>query len=67
MNKFSKKNKAFVLSRLVLVAAVQNLWHERNRRIFENKELHKVMVFRRLYEDIYVLQTCNRKVEIMLM
>ncbi|XP_020250145.1 uncharacterized protein LOC109827551 [Asparagus officinalis] len=61
-SKFKLKDKTYILSRMVLNAAVWHIWQERNRRIFQAQQLHKVMVFRRLYEDINVLlRTCTWK------
>ncbi|XP_020243282.1 uncharacterized protein LOC109821509 [Asparagus officinalis] len=54
-NKFKVKDKTYILARLVLSTAVWHIWQERNRRIFHDQRLHKIMVFRRLYEDINVL------------
>ncbi|XP_020266403.1 uncharacterized protein LOC109841891 [Asparagus officinalis] len=60
--KFKVRDRTFKLARLVLSATVWHIWQERNRRIFHNQRMHKVMVFRRLYEDINVLlRTCNWK------
>jgi len=62
-NKFKQKTKVYQLSRLVLTAAVWQIWLERNRRVFQYKSLHKILVFRNLYEDISILlKTCNWKV-----
>ncbi|XP_020271020.1 uncharacterized protein LOC109846208 [Asparagus officinalis] len=61
-NKFKVKDKTYILARLVLSTAVWHIWQERNRRIFHEQRMHKVMVFRRLYEDINVLiRTCHWK------
>jgi hypothetical protein len=61
--RFSYKNVVFILSRLVLAGAIWHIWQERNMRIFQNQELHKIDMFRRLYEDILVLmRTCLWKV-----
>lgn len=61
--KFSRKNNVYILARLAIGASIWNCWQERNRRIFQNQQLQKIMVFRRLYEDINVLmRTCNWKV-----
>ncbi|XP_020254179.1 uncharacterized protein LOC109831256 [Asparagus officinalis] len=60
--KFKVKNRTYKLARLVLSATVWHIWQERNRRIFHNQRMHKILVFRRLYEDINVLlRTCNWK------
>ncbi|XP_020249238.1 uncharacterized protein LOC109826627 [Asparagus officinalis] len=61
-NKFKAKDRIYILARLVLSATVWHIWQERNRRIFHDKKMHKVMVFRRLYEDINVIiRTCYWK------
>lgn len=61
--KFKKKDRIFKLARLSFTVTVWHIWQERNRRIFQNQQMHKVLVFRRIYEDINVLlRTCNRKV-----
>jgi hypothetical protein len=61
-SKFKIKDRAFILSRLAFNACVWHIWQERNRRIFQLKNMHKVFIFRRIYEDINVLlQTCNWK------
>ncbi|XP_020263024.1 uncharacterized protein LOC109839002 [Asparagus officinalis] len=61
-SKFKRKDRTYKLSRMVLSAAVWHIWQERNRRIFHATQLHKLMVFRRLYEDINVLlRTCTWK------
>ena len=63
MSKFSLMTIYYVLSRLVLAATVWHLWQERNRRVIQQTKMHKIMLFRRLYEDILVLlQTCHWKV-----
>ena len=60
--KFKAKDTLYSLSKLLLAAAVWNIWQERNRRIFQNQELNKVLVFRRLYDDIHILmRTCHWK------
>ncbi|XP_020243287.1 uncharacterized protein LOC109821515 [Asparagus officinalis] len=60
--KFKKKDNTYILARLALNATVWHIWQERNRRIFHDKKLHKIMVFRRIYEDINILlRTCNWK------
>ncbi|XP_020266263.1 uncharacterized protein LOC109841729 [Asparagus officinalis] len=61
-SKFKRKDRTYKLSRMALSAAVWHIWQERNRRIFHATQLHKLMVFRRLYEDINVLlRTCTWK------
>jgi len=58
--KFRKKNKSTVLVKQTLAAATWQIWKERNARILKNKEQIKILVFRRLYEDVGVLlKTCN--------
>ncbi|XP_020254023.1 uncharacterized protein LOC109831093 [Asparagus officinalis] len=60
--KFKVKDRTYKLARLVLSATLWHIWQERNRRIFHNQRMHKISVFRRLYEDINVLlRTCNWK------
>lgn len=60
--KFKRKNKLFVLSRLVLAGATWLIWKERNNRVFQKISSSKVEVVRRLYEDILVLlRTCHWK------
>ena len=59
---FSAKTKTYILSRLVLTVAVWHIWQERNRKIFQQEQLHKIKLFRRLYEDVLVLmQSCHWK------
>ncbi|XP_020259485.1 uncharacterized protein LOC109835933 [Asparagus officinalis] len=61
--KFKKKDNTYILARLALNATVWHIWQERNKRIFHDQKLHKIMVFRRIYEDINILlRTCNWKV-----
>ncbi|XP_020258783.1 uncharacterized protein LOC109835210 [Asparagus officinalis] len=61
--KFKSKDKSYILARLALNSTVWQVWQERNRRIFQNQKMHKIMVFRRIYEDINILlRTCNWKV-----
>ena len=60
--KFKKRNKCYFLSRLVLCGAVWHLWQERNRRIFQYQKMCKILLFRRLYDDIHLmLKTCHWK------
>jgi len=60
--KFKKKYKSSILAKLTLAAAVWHIWKERNQRNFQLQENHKIMVFRRLYEDINELgRTCTWK------
>ena len=59
-NKFKNKTKSTILARLSLSATVWHTWKERNSRVFQLQESHKIVVFRRLHEDISVLlRTCN--------
>ncbi|XP_020243416.1 uncharacterized protein LOC109821658 [Asparagus officinalis] len=61
--RFKGKSCVYTLPRLVLAGATWHIWQERNRRVFHHQELSKIMVFRRLYEDILVLmRTCQRKI-----
>jgi hypothetical protein len=62
-DQFKQKDKVYKLARLAINATVWHIWQERNRRIFQRQKLHKIMVFRRIYEDIKVLlRTCVWKV-----
>jgi len=62
-SKFSEKTKISILTKHVIGAAVWHIWQERNRRIFRTQHMHKIQVFRRLYEDINIqLQTYTWKV-----
>ncbi|XP_020255476.1 uncharacterized protein LOC109832542 [Asparagus officinalis] len=62
-SKFKMKDKTYKLSRMALSASVWHIWQERNRRIFHAQQMHKLMVFRRLYEDINaLLRTCTWKI-----
>lgn len=54
-NVFKRKDKGYKLARIALQATVWHIWQERNRRIFQRQKLHKVLVFRRIYEDINIL------------
>ncbi|XP_020266328.1 uncharacterized protein LOC109841800 [Asparagus officinalis] len=61
--KFKFKDNTYILARLALNATVWHILQERNMRIFHDRKLHKIMVFRRIYEDINILlRTCNWKV-----
>jgi hypothetical protein len=61
--KFKSKDKTYVLARNALAATVWQVWQERNRRIFQGQSMNKIMVFRRLYEDVnLILRTCAWKV-----
>ena len=60
--KFKNKDKCYYLARLVLCGAVWHIWHERNRRIFQQQQMSKIMLFRRMYEDIhFTLKNCKWK------
>ena len=60
---FSSKLKTYKLARLVFSATIWHIWRERNRRIFNSQRLHKITVFRGIYEDINILmRTCQWKV-----
>jgi hypothetical protein len=62
-DKFKARDKTYKLARLAFNATVWHIWQERNRRIFQRAQLHKVMVFRNIYEDIkLLLRTCTWKV-----
>lgn len=61
---FKERNQLFILSRVVLSGVVWHIWQERNRRIFHHQELSKIIIFRRLYEDILVLMwNCYWKID----
>jgi len=61
--KFKVKDKSYILSRLALQVTVWHIWLERNRRVFQHQQMNKIMIFRRLYEDINILlRTCAWKV-----
>ncbi|XP_020245010.1 uncharacterized protein LOC109823135 [Asparagus officinalis] len=51
---FKLKDKSYILARLALNSTVWHVWQERIRRIFQNQKMHKIMVFRRIYEDIKI-------------
>ena len=60
---FKTKDKTFKLARSVFSATVWHVWQERNRRVFQGQKMHKIMVFRRIYEDVnLLLRTCIWKV-----
>jgi hypothetical protein len=62
-NKFREKDVTYQLSRMALAAAVWHIWKERSRRIFQQQSMHKILVFRRVYEDVTILiRTCHWKV-----
>jgi len=62
--KFKAKVKSTILTKITLAANVWHIWKERNLRVFQLQQSHKVMVFRRLYEDIRLLmRTCTWKVD----
>ena len=61
---FKEKTRSTMLAKLTLAVVTWHIWKERNFRIFQLKESHKFMVFRRLYEDIReLLRTCTWKVD----
>ena len=61
-SKFKAKAKSTILAKLILAATVWHVWKERNLRVFQLQEQHKIMVFRKLYEDVrFLLRTCSRK------
>ena len=61
-NKFKKKKKPTILSRMILAAAVWHIWRERNVRVLQQQESHKIVVFKNLSEDIRILMTtCHWK------
>lgn len=53
--KFNAKDITYQLARLAFFVTVWNIWQERTKRIFLDKEMNKIMVFRRIYEDINIL------------
>ena len=53
--RFKANDKTFKLARLAFNATVWHIWQERNRRVFHQPSLHKVMIFRKIYEDIIIL------------
>lgn len=62
-NIFKSKDKTYKVARLAFNATVWHIWQERNRRIFQRNKMHKVMIFRSIYEDInLLLRTCTWKV-----
>jgi hypothetical protein len=62
-NKFKVKDQTYILARLAFQVTIWHIWLERNRRIFQHQQLNKIMVFRRIYEDIHMmLRTCHWKV-----
>ena len=59
-NTFKGKNRRTALTGLVFRAAIWHVWKERNSRIFLHLASHKVVVFRRLYEDVLrLLKFCS--------
>jgi len=64
LTRFKNKTKIGILVKLTLSAVVWHIWKERNQRLFHLPEHHKIVVFRRLYEDIRLLmKTCHWKTE----
>jgi len=60
--KFRKKKKITILARMALCATIWHIWKQRNERVFQHKNKHKIMVFRSIYEDIKeLLKTCHWK------
>lgn len=60
---FKKKDKTYILARLVFQVTIWHIWLERNRRVFQQQQQNKIMIFRRIYEDINILmRTCVWKV-----
>ena len=53
--KFRGKTKSYALARLAIAAVVWHIWKKRNMRTFQLQQQHKIVVFRRLYEAIWVL------------
>ena len=43
-DKFKDKTKSTVLEKLSLAASVWHIWRERNNRIFQQQQSHKIMV-----------------------
>lgn len=61
--KFKTKDKTYKVARHAFVCTVWHIFQERNRRIFQRTQMNKIMVFRRIYEDIHILmRTCDWKV-----
>jgi len=47
-----KKMKIVALAKGAFVATAWHMWKERNSRVFQNQPMHKIMVFRAIYEDL---------------
>jgi len=61
---FKNKTKTGILAKLTLSAIVWHIWKERNQRVFHLPEHHKIVVFRRLFEDIRLpMRTCHWKTD----
>ena len=59
-NNFKSKNRRTALARLVFRAAIWHIWKKGTPRVFQLLSSHKVALFRRLYEDVYLLvKFCN--------
>jgi hypothetical protein len=54
-NNFTSKDATFQLARLAMMTTVWHVWLERCRRIFQNLQLHKIQVFRKIFEDVVML------------
>ena len=61
-SQFTRKHKAAMLAKVVLRDVSWHIWNERNSTFFCEQKATKIMVFRRLYEDVHTLmQTCHWK------
>ena len=57
-----KKVKSTILGKVALAALTWHVWNERNERVLQQIEQHKILVFRKLYEDISeLLKMCTWK------
>ena len=57
---FKSKTKSAFVAKIALSCTGWHTWQERNNRIFQAQARNKIMVFRKLYEDIHVLvQHCH--------
>ena len=57
-----KKVKSTILGKVALAALTWHVWNEKNERVLQQIEQHKILVFRKLYEDISeLLKMCTWK------